>query len=131
MLASQWMSKWKKNQIFEAIQGVGLNPKDFDFEDGDAGVRINHQWSESYFTIGRNGTSYVGCCVVGDGQDWPYQAYSQETTISRESGWLEEVKRDLETPELAAELQYQADLLGGSSNEVRAVNDAAGGLGVR
>jgi hypothetical protein len=30
------MQKWKKNEIFEAIQAVGLDPKEFDLEDAGA-----------------------------------------------------------------------------------------------
>jgi hypothetical protein len=39
------MQKWKKNQILEAIQGVGLDPREFEFEDSDAEVRLKHKWS--------------------------------------------------------------------------------------
>src|SRR2546430_1253811 len=48
------LRKWQRNQIFEAIQSVGLDPKEFDLEDSDAAVRIKHKWSESYFVIGGN-----------------------------------------------------------------------------
>ena len=38
--------------------------------------------------------------------------------MRRVSAWLEEVKRDLETPDLWAELQREAKLLGAGSNAV-------------
>ena len=70
MLPSEWMPKWKRNQIFKAIQDAGLDPKDFDFKDGDAEVRIKHKWSDSYFSIGGNSLHYVGTSVVGDAPPW-------------------------------------------------------------
>src|SRR5689334_12587207 len=111
------MPKWKRNQILEAIQDAGLDPRDFDFEDGDAEVRIKHKWSDSYFIVGGNPAHYVGSYVVGDAPAWPYDAYSWTAIIPRISRWLKEVKRDLETPDLWAELQHEAELLGGASNE--------------
>jgi hypothetical protein len=90
------VQKWKKNQIFEAIKGVGLDPREFDFEDGGADVRIKHKWSESYFIIGDNPLKYVGRHVVGDSPEWPYEVYNWEPLMQRVSTWLGDVKRDLE-----------------------------------
>jgi hypothetical protein len=110
--------KWKRNQIFAAIQGVGLDPRDFDLvEDGDDNFRIKHKWSDSCFIVGGSPAHYVGSYVVGDGPTWPYEAYSWESILPRVSRWLEEVKRDLQTPDLWYELQREAELLGGASNE--------------
>ena len=109
--------KWKSNQIFEAIQDVGLDPKDFEFDGGDIEVRIKHKWSDSYFTIGGNAGRYVGNYVVGDTPTWPYDAYSWEAILRRVSGWLEDVKRDLETPDLWSELRLEAGLLEDASSK--------------
>ena len=117
MPPSPQVPKWKKNQIFEAIQNAGLDPRDFDFEDGDAEVRIKHKWSESYFILGGEAGHYVGHYVVGDSANWPYEVYSWESVIPRVTGWLAEVKRDLETPDLWAELRREAEVIGGASNE--------------
>lgn len=117
MPASPHLQKWQKNQLFEAIQGVGLDPREFDLEDGDAAVRIKHKWSESYFIVGGNAGHYVGRYVVGDAPDWPYEVYSWEALIPRVSSWLGEVKRDLEMPDLWTELRREAELLGGASTE--------------
>jgi len=117
MPASPHLQKWQRNQIFDAIQSVGLDPKEFDLESGDAEVRIKHKWSQSYFIVGGNAGHYVGRYVVGDAPEWPYEVYSWEALIPRVSRWLEEVKRDLEMPDLWAELQREAELLGQASNE--------------
>jgi len=109
------VQKWKKNQMFEAIQGVGLDPRDFEFEDSNAEVRLKHKWSTSYFIIGGDAGHYVGRAVVGDASDWPYELYYWETLMSRISTWLNEVKLDLATPDLWAELRGEAELLAGAS----------------
>ena len=119
MRSSPYLRKWQRNEILEAIQGVGLAPREFNLEDGDAETRIKHKWSESYFIVGGNAGHYVGHYVVGDASDWPYEVYSWETLMPRISRWLEEVKHDLETPDLWAELQREAALLGGASNEAK------------
>jgi hypothetical protein len=117
MPPSPQLQKWKKNQIFEAIQGVGLDPRGFDLDDGDAEVRIKHSGSESYFIIGGNPGHYRGSYVVGDAPPWPYEVYSWQTLMTRVTRWVEGVKNDLETPDLWAELQREAELLGDGCNE--------------
>jgi hypothetical protein len=112
------LQKWKKNQIFEAIQTVGLDPKEFELEDGDLDVRIKHKWSESCCIVGGDAGHYVGRCIVGDAPDWPFEKYSWEALIQRISSWLEEVKRDLDMPDLWAELQREAELFGANSDDV-------------
>jgi hypothetical protein len=111
------LPKWKSNQIFKAIQNAGLNPKEFDLEDADPKVRLKHKWSKSYFIFGSDGAKYLGSYAAGDDPDWPYEVYSWETLMKRISRWLEEVKRDLETPDLWGELQREAELLGIASDE--------------
>jgi hypothetical protein len=115
---TSWLSKLKKNEIFEAIQEAGLDPRDFDLEDGDVEVRIKPKWSKSCFIIGGDPAPYVGHSVVGDGPDWSFKEYSWQSLIRRISRWLEDVKRDLETPDLWVELQREAELLGANFDDV-------------
>jgi hypothetical protein len=116
--STQRLEKWKRNQIFEAIQVAGLDPKEFDLEDHDSGVRIKHKWSESCFFVGGDPGHYAGRRVVGDGPDWPYDVYSWEALMSRVGTWLQQVKQDLETPDLWAGLQQEAKLLEAGFDEV-------------
>jgi hypothetical protein len=116
------MQKWKKNEIFEAIQAVGLDPKEFDLEDADGEVQIKHKWSTSCFTFADDPSHYVGRYVVGDGPDWPFEAYSWQAVIPRISRWLGEVKDDLETPDLWAELERDARLIFGAASDDLAAN---------
>jgi hypothetical protein len=111
------LQKWKKNQIFEAIQNAGLDPKEFDLNNDDAEARLKHKWSKSYFIIGGDAGKYVGSYAAGDTPEWPYEVYSWEPLMKRISSWLEEVKRDIETPDLWDELQREAELLGIGADE--------------
>ena len=112
------LQKWQRNVLFEAIQAVELDPRDFDLTDSGTEVQIKHKWSKSIFIIGGRPGHYVGRYVVGDGPDWPYDAYSWQASTTRVSTWLQEVKRDLQTPDLWAELRREVHLLEVGSNEV-------------
>lgn len=110
-MGSPALQKWQSNLFVEAIQGVGLDPRNFDLTDDDGEIRIKHRWSPSCFTIRSNGLSIVALYVVGDGPEWPIAAQSWVTLPPRINYWLKEVKRDLETPDLWAELQRDDRLL--------------------
>jgi hypothetical protein len=109
--------KWQRNHIFETIQTAGLDPQDFDLHDQDAEIQIKHKLSVSCFTIGGDAGHYVGHYVVGDAPDWPIDVYSWQALIQRISYWLNEVKRDLESPDLWAALGLDSTLLGGNSDD--------------
>jgi hypothetical protein len=117
MPPSPLLLKDPRNEIFHAIERAGLRPMEFDFNDDGAEVRIKHKWSESYFTVGGNALHYTGRYVSGDAPAWPCEVYNWEALMTRVSRWLEEVKHDLETPDLWAELLRETELLGDASNE--------------
>jgi hypothetical protein len=112
------LQKWQRNNIFEAIQSGGLDPREFDLDDSGIEVRIKHKWSESGFIVRRESGYYVGQYVVGEGYVWPYGPCSWQTLMPRVSTWLKEVKQDLDTPDLWAELQRDAQLIGVGFNKV-------------
>ena len=70
------LKKCQTNLIVEAIQAVGLDPRQFDLEDNSQ-ARIKHRWSPSCFTIRSKGGSIVAIYVVGDGPEWPIGAISK------------------------------------------------------
>jgi hypothetical protein len=112
------LQKWQTNEIFKAIQSVGLNPQEFQLENSGAEARLKHKWSRSCFVFAGDASQYTGHRVVGDGTDWPYEVYSWEAVMTRFGHWIKEVKDDLDTPDLWAELQRDARLLGSLSGEV-------------
>ena len=111
------LRKRQRNDLVEAIQAVGLDPRDFDLTDSGTEVQIKHKRSKSIFIIGGGPGHYVGRYVVGDAPDWPYDAYSWQASTRSVSTWLQEIKRDLETPDLWAELRREVHLLGVGSGD--------------
>jgi hypothetical protein len=116
------LQKWQKNQIFEAIQAVGLDPREFHLENDDAEVSIKHKWSASHFTIVGDLGHYGGRYVVGDAPAWPFEANTWQYFVTRMTHWLEEVKRDLAMPDLWADLQRDSQLLFGAGADDGAEN---------
>jgi hypothetical protein len=111
------LDKWKRNQIFEAIKVAGLDPREFDLEDHDGKVRIKSKLSTSCFVIGGEVGHYVGQRTVGDGPDFPFEVYSWYGVAERFGWWIREVKADLATPDLWAELRREIELVGANSED--------------
>src|SRR5680860_3444 len=106
------LQKLFTNDLFKAIKAAEFNPRDFSLVNGVDEVRITHLHSPSYFLLNYSQpVIYKGTYVVGDIPLWPYEVYSWHALMERVSGWLVEVKRDVETPDLWAELQREAKLL--------------------
>jgi len=106
------LQKRHRNDIFEAIQATGLDPRTFNLDDSGTEAETKHRWSTSFFIVSRESSYYVGKYRVGDGVVWPYNPCSWQFLMPRVSAWLGEVKGDLETPDLWAELQREVKLLG-------------------
>jgi hypothetical protein len=116
MTESTQLPKWHGNQIFEAITGAGLDPRDFDLN-GNAEIRIKHKWSKSSFIIGGDASHYVVSYVVGDGLAAQLDKHSWETLMQSVKGWLALVKVDLDTPDLWSKLRSESELLGSASDD--------------
>jgi hypothetical protein len=113
------LQKSHRNDIVEAIQAGGLDPRHFNLNDSGIEARWKHKWSASCFIIGGGAGHYVGQRIVGDSPAaWPYEVYSWQALMERVRTWVQDVKRDLDTPDLWAELQRETKLLGAASNAV-------------
>ena len=105
------------NDLIEAIAAAELDPRQFKYPDVEAEYRIEHS-SGSYFVVGGDVGQYVGSyLVVGEVPEMTYEAYTWSTVIDRANGWAGRVKRDIETPDLWAELQGEAKLLGAGPDQ--------------
>jgi hypothetical protein len=103
--------KSQRNDLFEAVHAAGLDPCQFKLAEEDADRRLSHRWSESYFVIGGGHGHFVGRYVVGDDSPRAYEVHIWTVLVDRVRGWLADVKRDLETPDLWAELEGRRELL--------------------
>ena len=109
------LEKWQRNPLIEAWEAAGLDPKDFDLtndRDSDTEARIAYRGSESHFTLKEDAGVYSGTRVVGDSFPRPYEAYSWSAAEDYFSRWCSEVKRDIDTPDLWAELEREREMLG-------------------
>ncbi len=93
----------------------GLDPIECDLDEGGAEVRISHMPSGSVFILGGDASRYTGSYVVGDSaSSWPYEAFTWTKVPERVQRWAEEVKHDVDTPDLWAELQREREILTGA-----------------
>jgi hypothetical protein len=110
------LRKLQRNDIIKAIEAIGLDPVQFSLEKHSGGVKGPTTWitprsPESRFVVGGQSRSYSGNYVAGDGPTSPYFGSTWPAVMRNFRAWLEEVKLDLETPDLWAELQSAAKLL--------------------
>jgi hypothetical protein len=119
------LEKFQRNPIYEAIVAGGLDAHECELSEPtesvgiDVQVRISHGPSGSYFTIGGNALyGYTGTYVVGDSAiSLPYKAITWFDVPKLVLRWAEEVKRDLDTPDLWAELKREREILTGTRYE--------------
>jgi hypothetical protein len=103
--------KWQRNAIFNAVVEGGLDPRECTFDYDDASTRVTHRPSGSYFVLEGDPLRYTGQSVVGDRPPWPLIFFSWLTVPDRVKRWAREVKEDVDTPDLWAELQREREAL--------------------
>lgn len=109
--------KWKGNDIIEAAVAGGLNKWECAVDSHDAAARITHVPSKSYFLLEGGPGAYTTTAVVGDLPPQVLQAATWPMVTERVQRWARDVKRDVETPDLWAELQRERDILTGARYE--------------
>jgi hypothetical protein len=111
------LEKFQKNAIFREIVEGGLDPIECELVEGAEEVRISHVPSGSVFILGGDALLYTGSYVVGDSAlSWPYEAFWVNVP-EKVRRWAEEVKLDVDTPDLWAELQREREILTGARYE--------------
>jgi hypothetical protein len=107
------LAKEQTNELIEAIKAVDLDPRDFSYPEGEEEYRIEHKSSGSYFALDTKSAHYgVDYLIVGEVVDIKYTAYTWYKAMESFKLWIARVKRDIETPDLWAELQREPKLLG-------------------
>jgi hypothetical protein len=112
------LEKFQKNDIIEAIMAGGLDPRECELADDDREVRVVHIPSGSAFTLGGHAGHYSGNRVVGTSTlSWPFDASTWATVPEKVERWARDVKRDVDTPDLWAEVQRAREVFAGVSAE--------------
>jgi hypothetical protein len=105
------LEKFQSNTIFQGIVESGLAPIECELDEG-AEVRITHTPSGSVFILGGNALRYTGSYVVGHSAlSRQYEAFTWATVLERVRWWADEVKHDVDTPDLWADLRRERETL--------------------
>ena len=112
------MKKWQRNVIYRAVEAGGLDPRECTFDYGDTGARITHVPSASYLLLEGDITAYTAKAVVGGSEQWPFGLRTFWVEVEeRVRGWAQQVKEDVDTPDLWAGLQREREILTGARYE--------------
>lgn len=111
------LTKPKRNELFRAVQDAGLSPQEFDLDLGADETSLRHRPSGAYFVFGGVAGDYTMRYLAGDGLVEERTELSQYRLMQQVTFWLSAVKLDIETPDLWAQLQGEAELLGSISDE--------------
>lgn len=104
--------------IFEAVKAGGLDPRECTFDYDDAGARITHVPSASYFLLEGDVNQYTAKAVVGGSQRWPLGLRLFWVEVEKTVWlWAKDVEQDVATPDLWAELQAEREILTGARYE--------------
>jgi hypothetical protein len=111
------LEKWQKNVIFEAVVAGGLNASECALDCDETGARVTHGPSQSYFRLEGDVRRYTTITVVGEAApSYPLEVswYQVKERVQR---WAREVKDDVNTPDLWAEVTRQRQILTGARYE--------------
>jgi hypothetical protein len=110
------LTKPQRNEVFRAIEDAGLSPGDFVWEPGVDESWVRHRASGAYFVVGGGAGNYTSHYLAGDGPTENREGLSWYRLIEQVGFWLSAVRLDIETPDLWAQLQGEAGLLGAVFN---------------
>lgn len=109
------MEKWQRNVIYRAVVAGGLDPRECTFDYGDDWTCMTHVPSASYLRLEGDINEYTAKAVVGDSERWPGGLPTFWVGVEgRVRAWAREVKEDVDTPDLWAQLQRQREVLTGA-----------------
>jgi hypothetical protein len=113
------LQKPERNAVLAAIQAIGLDPREFDLDESNpTEVKITHHRSDWSFVVRGGPGRYAGRYTIAEGLDRPYEIFSWDNFLPRIDDWLQSLKRDLDTPDLWAELRREAEWLRAGSDRV-------------
>ncbi len=111
------LTKPLRNEIFRAIEDAGLPPEDFAYEPGNDESRFRHPASGANFVVGGTPGSYTSQYFAADGPTEDREDLSRFALMRQVKFWLTSVQMDIETPDLWAQLQRDAELLGAVADD--------------
>jgi hypothetical protein len=116
-LRSVGLGKETQYLLVKAAEESGFDPHEFDWDDGADESRISHLRSQAYFVVGGSPGQYTVRRLAGDHPVEERDGLSWYRTLEQFKLWLGEVKRDIEIPDLWAELKREKALLRAGAEE--------------
>ncbi|HVR87938.1 MAG TPA: hypothetical protein VHG53_00140 [Candidatus Limnocylindria bacterium] len=98
------LQKVQRNAILKAVTAGELDANECTFYYDDGASRVTHEPSKSYVLLVNDSERYIASALVGEGPPSPAEACTWITVEDRVRRWAEEVKRDVDTPDLWADL---------------------------
>jgi hypothetical protein len=111
------LRKSQRNKVFEAVRDIGLSPEEFDWEVGSSESTLRHLPSGAYFVFGGVAGEYVSRYLASEHPIEERTKLSEYGLMQQVRFWLSTLKLDIDTPDLWAQLQGSAELLGSVSDE--------------
>ena len=113
------LRKHQRNDVFKAIRGAGFSPEDFGFEWATSADESScrHLQSGSRFVVWGVAGDYNTWWSAGDEPVWERDKLSWTGVMKQVEFWLSAVKRDVETPDLWAQLQRERELVAAVSDQ--------------
>ena len=111
------LPKYKQNNLFEAIQEAEMDPEEFDFSVGAREATLRHLPSPASFVLSGDVTNYAVRRVAGDGPVEERTGLSWYRVEEQIGLWLSDVKWQVNTPDLWAELRRKRELLAAISDD--------------
>ena len=106
------LKKWQKNEVFDAVQEAGLSPEEFDWDLDDDESTLRHRPSGAYFVFRGVAGAYVSRYVAGDSPAEERSGLSQYRLMEQVKLWLFNLKQDINTPDLWAQLRARQSCSG-------------------
>jgi hypothetical protein len=111
------LRKDQRNDVFQAIEGRGLSPEEFEWGAGADESTLRHLPTRAYFSSGGVAGNYSSRYLAGDGPVEERRGMSEYRLMDQVGFWLGRLKLDIDTPDLWAQLQRERELLAAVSNE--------------
>lgn len=109
------LNKDQRNAVLAAIRDARLVPEEFDCV-GAVGTRLCHLPTGAYFVVEGVAGAYSSQYSAGDGPVEQREGLSEYRLMQQVDLWLAKLKRDIDTPDLWAELRRERELLAAASD---------------
>lgn len=103
----------QKNDVFTQVQGAGMDPREFKWDSTADSDRLEHMPSAYWFAFRQSGGEHFFYFMpASDAEEGTGRTYGWPAVLATVRNWLGYLERELEAPDLWAEIQREQDVLG-------------------